>query len=153
LIPNVDSKSMALHDRVASKGSPVPDADISMLPGKKVLVVSRDNYFLGVVGGQLIKNSFTVTRTKAKDDDLIKMLTELEPDLTILDTPLIAMEGIRQLLGIRETTNAPILMLSTEGAKADTVRTLSVGSANRAFIKPITFEQLLSQINRIMAKR
>jgi DNA-binding response OmpR family regulator len=143
---------MALHDHVVSNGNPGLGEDVNMLPGKKVLVVSRDNYFLGAVGGQLIKNNFAVTRTKAKDVDLIKILTEMQPDLTILDTPLVAMEGIRQLLGIRETTNTPILLLSTEGAKADTVRTLSAGSTSRAFIKPITFEQLLSQINRMLAK-
>jgi DNA-binding response OmpR family regulator len=93
-----------------------------------------------------------VKTTKARDEELIKVLTDITPDLTILDTPLVSMDGIRELIGIRDTLDTAIMMLSTQGAKADTVRTLSIGSYSHPFIKPITFEQLVLQINNLLHK-
>jgi DNA-binding response OmpR family regulator len=123
-----------------------------MVEDKRILVVSRDNHFINTLGCNLVKNYFQVKSTRARDEELIKVLNETEPDLTILDTPLVSMDGIRQMLGIREALDSPIMMLSTEGAKADTVRTLSLGSCSHPYIKPITFEQLISHINHLLNK-
>jgi DNA-binding response OmpR family regulator len=119
---------------------------------KRILVVSKDSHFLEAIGSNLSKNSFQVKRTKAQDEELIRVLNETVPNLTILDTPLVSMNGIRQLIGIREALDTPIMMLSTQDAKADTVRTLSVGAYSHPFIKPITFEQLVLQINKLLNK-
>lgn len=119
---------------------------------KRILVVSQDNHFINIVGKNLIRQSYQVKSTKAQDEELMRVLNETEPNLTILDTPLVSMNGIRQLIGIRGILNTPIMMLSTEGAKADTVRTLSVSSCSQPLIKPITFEQLISQINNLLSK-
>jgi DNA-binding response OmpR family regulator len=119
---------------------------------KRVLVVSKDVNFTKTIGYSLTRHHFQVKSTKAQDEELIKILNETVPSLTILDTPLVSMQGIRQLLGIREALDTPIMMLSTDGAKADTVRTLSVGACSHPFIKPITFEQLISQIDNLLAK-
>jgi DNA-binding response OmpR family regulator len=123
-----------------------------MSTNKRILVVSKDNHFIDTIGSNLIKYNFQVKSTRAQDEELIKVLNETVPSLTILDTPLVSMDGIRQLIGIREAMDTPIMMLSTQGAKADTVRTLSVGAYSHPFIKPITFEQLISQINNILNK-
>jgi DNA-binding response OmpR family regulator len=116
---------------------------------KRILVVSRDNHFINTLGCNLVKNYFQVKSTRARDEELFKVLNETLPDLTILHTPLVSMDAIRQMIGIREALD---MMLSTEGAKADTVRTLSLGSCSHPYIKPITFEQLVSQINHLLYK-
>jgi DNA-binding response OmpR family regulator len=123
-----------------------------MNDGKKVLVVSQNHHFLNIIENNLAKYNFRVKSTKSRDEELVRVLTETTPDLTILDTPLISMDGIRELICIRDTLDTPIMMLSTQGAKADTVRTLSIGSYSHPFIKPITFEQLMMQINNLLNK-
>jgi DNA-binding response OmpR family regulator len=117
---------------------------------KKVLVVSRDRRFQTTLHRNLSHEDFDVKATTSRNDDLIKVLVDVVPDLAILDTPITSMMGIQELLGIRSTMDVPIMMLSTEGARADTVRTLSIGNSSRPYIKPITMEQLLLQINRLL---
>jgi DNA-binding response OmpR family regulator len=119
---------------------------------KKILVVSEDRHFVRTIGGNLTRNHYQVRSTKAKDEELIKILNETIPNLTIIDVPLASMEGIKQLMGIREALDTPIMMLTTSGAKADTVRTLSVGTYSHTLIKPLTFEQLMNQIDCLLNK-
>jgi DNA-binding response OmpR family regulator len=115
---------------------------------KRVLVVSENNHFLNNLEYNLAQKDLFVRGTRARDEELMKVLTDLNPDLTILDTPLVSMHSIRQLIAIREKLDTAIMMLSTQGAMADTVRTLTLGS--HALIKPLTFEQLVRQINTLL---
>ncbi len=117
---------------------------------KKILVVSKDSHFIHNLNSNLTQKNLEISSTKARDEELLKIISETTPDLTVLDLPLTSMDSIRQLVGIRDSLDTPILMLSTEGAKADTVRTLTLGSSNHAFIKPITFEQLTEQIHKLL---
>jgi DNA-binding response OmpR family regulator len=120
--------------------------------GKKILLVSKNTHFINTVGKTLNKYNFRVNGTKASNEELIQLMNTMVPDLTILDTPLVSMDGIRQLIGIREALDVPIMMLSTQDSQADTVRTLSIGSYSHPFIKPLTFEQLVDQINKMFNK-
>jgi DNA-binding response OmpR family regulator len=123
-----------------------------MNTGKKVLLVSNNTHFLNAIGNNLSKQNFRVNSTRASNEELIQKLTAMIPDLTVLDIPLISIDAIRQLIGIRGALDTPILMLSTQDSQADTVRTLSIGSYSHPFIKPITFEQLVTQINQVLNK-
>jgi CheY-like chemotaxis protein len=122
----------------------------NMNNGKKILLVSQDNHFINTIGKNLNQYNFRVNGTRAKNEELIQVMNSLIPDLTILDTPLVSMDGVRQLIGIREAMDTPIMMLSTQGSRADTVRTLSIGSYSHPFIKPITFEELVNQIKKLL---
>jgi DNA-binding response OmpR family regulator len=117
---------------------------------KKVLVVSGDRRFQHSLHRNLTQEEYQVRATSSRNEDLLKVLIDVVPDLAILDTSLDSMMRIQELLGIRSTMDVPIMMLSTEGARADTVRTLSVGKGNHPYIKPITLEQLMSQINTML---
>ncbi len=119
---------------------------------KKILVVSSDSRFQHTLHRNLAHQEYEVRATRSRNDDLLKVLIDIVPDLAILDTPLASMQGIQELLGIRSTMDVPIMMLSTQGARADTVRTLSLGTANHPYIKPITLEQLMYQINIVLNK-
>jgi DNA-binding response OmpR family regulator len=119
---------------------------------KKVLICSNNSYFSRSVEKDLTKNEFIVKSTRAKNGELIKMLEDLGPDLTILDAPKAYIDGIRELMEIREALDTPLMMLSTQGSRADTVNALSMAS-NRPLIKPVTFEELLRQINFLLQKK
>jgi DNA-binding response OmpR family regulator len=121
-----------------------------MAKGKKILVATQNSQFLYSFGDRLARYNYCVRGTRATDEELFKTLTEVNPDLTILDAPVSSMNGIRQLLSIRDTFDMPILMLSTQGAKADTVQTLNISSFSHPSIKPLTFEQLTLQINQLL---
>jgi DNA-binding response OmpR family regulator len=123
-----------------------------MNTGKKILLVSQNTHFMNTLGRNLIRRNFRVKGTRADDEELIEVMSSILPDLTILDTPLVSMNGIRQLIGIRESFNTPIMMLSTQDARADTVRTLSLGNYSHPSIKPVTIEQLITQIDSIFNK-
>ncbi len=123
-----------------------------MSADKKILVVSADNRFQRALQRSMTDTNFDVKATCSRNEDLLRVMVDIVPDLTILDTPLASMQCVRELLGIRATTDTPLLMLSTQGAKADTVRTLSLGSCSHPFIKPITYEQLIYQISLLMNK-
>jgi DNA-binding response OmpR family regulator len=119
---------------------------------KKILVVSADRRFQQSLHSNLAHEEFEVKSTRSRNDDLLKVLIDVVPDLAILDTPMASMLGIQELIGIRSTMDVPIMMLSTQGARADTVRTLSIGNSNHPYIKPITMEQLMYQINNLLSK-
>jgi len=119
---------------------------------KKILVVSGDSRFQHNLHRNLTREDYEVRATRSRNDDLLRVLVDVVPDLAILDTPIASMLGIQELLGIRSTMDVPIMMLSTQGARADTVRTLSIGTGSRPYIKPITFEQLTCQINNLLCR-
>jgi DNA-binding response OmpR family regulator len=119
---------------------------------KRILVVSADSRFQHSLNRNLSHVDYEVKATRSRNDDLLKVLIDVVPDLAILDTPLASMQGIQELIGIRSTMDVPIMMLSTQGARADTVRTLSIGNGNHPYIKPITLEQLMYQINHLLNK-
>jgi DNA-binding response OmpR family regulator len=124
-----------------------------MQKGKKILVVSHNTHFMNTIGLRLSRYNYQVQVTRARDEALLQTMNDIGPDLTILDAPLISIDGIRQLLNIRDSFDVPILMLSTQGAKADTVQTLSLGTYSHPMIKPMTFEQLTGQINQLLDKQ
>ncbi|MBN1189176.1 MAG: response regulator [Dehalococcoidales bacterium] len=124
-----------------------------MNTGKKILLVSQNTHFVNSIGHNLSKQNYRVKGTRANNEELLHELSTIIPDLTILDTPLASMNGIRELISIRETMDTSILMLSTQDSRADTVKILSIGSYSHPTIKPMTFEQLIGQINQLMNKR
>jgi two-component system KDP operon response regulator KdpE len=119
---------------------------------KKILVVSGDSRFQHTLHRNLAHEEYEVKSTRSRNDDLLKVLVDVVPDLTILDTPLASMLGIQELMGIRSTMDVPIMILSTQGARADTVRTLSIANDKHPYIKPITLEQLMFQINNLLSR-
>jgi DNA-binding response OmpR family regulator len=123
-----------------------------MNTGKKILLVSNNTHFVNSIGHNLSKQNYRVKGTRASNEELIQEMNTIIPDLTILDTPLVSMDGLRQLISIREALDTPIMMLSTQDSQSDTVRTLSIGSFSHPFIKPMTFEQLIGQVNQLLNK-
>lgn len=119
---------------------------------KKILVVSADSRFQRALHSNLAHKEYEVKATRSRNDDLLKVLVDVVPDLAILDTSLSSMQGIQELIGIRSTMDVPIMLLCTQGSRADTVRTLSISKGNHPYIKPITLEQLMFQINNLLIK-
>jgi two-component system, OmpR family, KDP operon response regulator KdpE len=74
-----------------------------------------------------------------------------KPDLLILDLGLPDMNGIEVCRQIRQTSSAPILVLSARGAEGDKVKALDAG-ADDYVTKPFGAEELLARI-RVALRR
>jgi two-component system, OmpR family, KDP operon response regulator KdpE len=74
-----------------------------------------------------------------------------KPDLLVLDLGLPDMNGIEVCRQIRQTSSAPILVLSARGAEGDKVKALDAG-ADDYVTKPFGAEELLARI-RVALRR
>ena len=74
-----------------------------------------------------------------------------KPDLLVLDLGLPDMNGIDVCRQIRQTSSAPILVLSARGAEGDKVKALDAG-ADDYVTKPFGAEELLARI-RVALRR
>jgi two-component system, OmpR family, KDP operon response regulator KdpE len=74
-----------------------------------------------------------------------------KPDLLILDLGLPDMNGIEVCRQIRQTSSAPILVLSARGAEGDKVKALDAG-ADDYVTKPFGAEELLARIRAALRR-
>ena len=88
------------------------------------------------------------------EDGLVLVKVE-QPDLLILDLMLPDIEGYEVCQRIRsfpETAALPVLFLSARVDSASKEKAFAAG-ADAYLVKPVQFPQLLSELNRLMAKR
>ena len=77
--------------------------------------------------------------------DALKALTQLHPDLIVLDLGLPDIDGAEVCRRIRSQSQVPILVLSARGGEADKVGILDMG-ADDYITKPFSPEELLARI-------
>ena len=88
------------------------------------------------------------------EDGLVLVKVE-QPALVILDLMLPDIEGYEVCQRIRsdpETATLPVLILSARVDSASKEKAFAAG-ADAYLVKPVQFPQLLSELNRLMAKR
>ena len=86
-------------------------------------------------------------RVRTAEDGLegLSMARALQPDLVLLDLMLPRMDGLDVLRGIRETSQAPVLLLTARTSEADRVRGLDLG-ADDYIIKPFSLAELKARV-------
>jgi len=100
-----------------------------MMTKKKVLVISDDPKLVGFLSHGLAECAYSVKNSdNIMGEDLEVVLDRELPDLVIMDIVMPGMDGIELCLRIRQWCPAPIIMLSTWGARKDTVRGLDLGA-------------------------
>jgi len=116
----------------------------------RILVVDDEPNILGTLT--------TVLRTKGYEvysamtgRAALESLERDKPDLIVLDLGLPDIDGIEVCRHVRETSNAPILVLSARGAEGDKVRALDVG-ADDYVTKPFGAEELLARIRATLRR-
>ena len=116
-----------------------------MIARKKILIVGSDPRLLGFLGVHLSGMGHQVTSTDSRGEEL-KAVLESEPaELIILDILMPWMDGIELCLQIRQWCSVPIIMLSTWGARKDTVRGLDL-SAESYLTEPFDAAGLMARI-------
>lgn len=116
-----------------------------MLTKKKILIISDDPRLMGFLSHNLSDRDYSVASTDTMGEDLKVMLDNEIPDLVILDILMPWMDGIELCLRIRQWCPVPIIMLSTWGAKKDTIRGLDL-AAETYLTEPFDINGLTERI-------
>ncbi|MFI1106227.1 two-component system response regulator CseB [Streptomyces melanogenes] len=115
-----------------------------------VLMVEDDETIRRSVGMALDRYGY---RVSAAPDGLagLEMFREVRPDLLLLDVMLPHLDGIGLCRRIRETSQAPILMMSARGDSLDVVAGLEAG-ADDYVIKPVDTSVLVARIRMLLRR-
>jgi DNA-binding response OmpR family regulator len=81
----------------------------------------------------------------------LRQFAALQPDLLILDWMLPDGDGLEVLRCVRQSSAAPVLMLTARGEEADRVIGLEVG-ADDYLVKPFSFRELLARVRALLRR-
>lgn len=87
-------------------------------------------------------------------EEAVKKATEVKPDLILLDVRMPKMTGYEACEMLKEqedTKDIPIVFLSAKGQETEISTGLELG-AEDYFLKPFTPDDLIQQVNKILAK-
>ena len=86
-------------------------------------------------------------RVRTAEDGIegLSMARALQPDLVLLDLMLPRMDGLQVLRGIREHSQAPVLLLTARTSESDRVKGLDLG-ADDYITKPFSLAELKARV-------
>jgi len=116
-----------------------------------VLIIDDDAIILKSISYFLIQNDFLVSFALNAEEGLKKTLTE-SPDLILLDIMMPGMDGyqfLKQLKSRKDTTNIPVIVLSSLSRESDMLKGLENG-ADDYITKPFSPQVLISKIKKIL---
>jgi DNA-binding response OmpR family regulator len=135
--------------------SPLRGAHAQRGPDKmRVLVVEDENDIAGLVKHTLERGGDTVVEIASSGDQALKMASEQQLDLIILDLNLPVLGGLEvcRLLRTRPATaKTPIIMLTARTTESDRVVGLDAG-ADDYVTKPFSPRELLARVRRAMRR-
>ena len=116
----------------------------------RILIVDDEPNILGTLAPLLRTRGYEVL-TAMNGRTAVESAERDKPDLIVLDLGLPDMDGVDVCRQLRESMQAPIIVLSARGAEGDKVRALDVG-ADDYMTKPFGAEELLARI-RVALRR
>src|ERR1700712_2089992 len=118
------------------------------------ILVVEDEQALGLLlSYNLEAEGFTVERVERGDEAELR-LSELPPDLVILDWMLPGVSGLeicRRLRAREATRTLPVIMLTARGEEGERVRGLSVG-ADDYVVKPFSVPELMAGARSLLRR-
>jgi two-component system phosphate regulon response regulator PhoB len=118
-----------------------------------ILIVDDEEDILELVKYNLEKEGYT-TISALTGEDALKLATDIQPDLIVLDLMLPGMDGLEVTRILRTgtlTANVPIVMLTAKGDESDIVTGLELG-ANDYMSKPFSPRELVARIRAILRR-
>ncbi|MBV0913601.1 winged helix-turn-helix domain-containing protein [Anianabacter salinae] len=114
-----------------------------------LFLVVPDDQFRGLLRKYFVRNGFYVTNGKGADHAR-RVLSGLDFDLIVIDTPLPDALTDALVAELRDETAAPIIALSSSEADCDAAR---AAGAEAALKKPFEPAFLLDRINRVLDRK
>jgi len=116
---------------------------------EKILVVDDSETEREVISEFLRKNGYTPL-TAANGEEAINAAKDGKPDLILMDIVMPAMNGFeatRTISRAPETSDIPIVLVSSKGQETDKVWGMRQGATDY-MVKPITEKSLLEKLGR-----
>jgi two-component system KDP operon response regulator KdpE len=117
---------------------------------QQILIVDDEPNILATVAPLLRHNSYTVLSAMTGRAAL-EIVERDKPDLIVLDLGLPDLDGVEVCRQMRQTSSAPIIVLSARGAEGDKVAALDAG-ADDYVTKPFGAEELLARIRAALRR-
>lgn len=120
---------------------------------ESILIVDDEEDILELVKYNLEREGYT-TICALTGEEALRMATEIQPDLIVLDLMLPGMDGLeltRILRTKNSTTHIPIVMLTAKGEESDIVAGLELG-ANDYMSKPFSPRELVARVRAILRR-
>src|SRR4051812_27826473 len=112
--------------------------------GARILVVDDEPSILRALRTLLSRHGFQV-ETAETGREVLESHAYRRSDLILLDLGLPDIDGFEVIRGVREQSDAPIIILSVRGAEHDKVAALNLG-ADDYLTKPFGVDELLARI-------
>ncbi len=119
-------------------------------PQQLVLLVDDEAPFQKYVSTNLRARGYDV-RVASDGTEALKLLSEIVPDLIVLDINLPGPDGFQVLQAIRREMDVPVMMLSARGRESDKVRALNLG-ADDYLTKPFGMEEFLARVRAALRR-
>ncbi|HEX8225129.1 MAG TPA: phosphate regulon transcriptional regulator PhoB [Allosphingosinicella sp.] len=119
----------------------------------RLLLAEDDPAMVELLRWTFEKEGFEVVSTPSGEEALL-LAAESPPDIVILDWMLEELSGIevcRRLRRAPETSNVPIIMLTSRGEETDRVRGLETG-ADDYITKPFSPPELIARIRAVLRR-
>ena len=111
---------------------------------RKVLVVDDEKPISDIVKFNLAKEGYDVY-TAYDGEEALEKVTEVEPDLILLDLMLPKMDGLEVAREVRKTYDMPIIMVTAKDSEIDKVLGLELG-ADDYVTKPFSNRELVARV-------
>jgi DNA-binding response OmpR family regulator len=116
----------------------------------QVLVIDDEPNVREIVQAYLEREGFEV-QTASTGTTGLQFITELEPQLIVLDVMLPGIDGIEILKRIRPLNRTPVLLLTARGEEFDRVLGLELG-ADDYLTKPFSPRELVARVKAILRR-
>jgi two-component system, OmpR family, KDP operon response regulator KdpE len=120
------------------------------MSGENILVVDDEPQIRRVMRSTLSSRGYVITEAKSGEEGVESVRKE-HPDLVLLDINMPGIGGIEACKEIRQTSDAPIIMLTVRNAERDKVAALDAG-ADDYVVKPFGIEELLARIRSALRR-
>lgn len=111
---------------------------------KKILVVDDEKTIVDIEKFNLTKEGYEVF-VAYDGEEALKQVTEVDPDLIILDLMLPKIDGLEVAREIRKTKDTPIIMVTAKDSELDKVLGLELG-ADDYVTKPFSNRELVARV-------
>lgn len=114
------------------------------------MLVEDDPAVLSAVRRRLVFEGYRV-ETSVDGNEALQLLTEISPNLIVVDVMLPGLDGFQLVEKIRARSNVPILMLTARSSIEDRVTGLERG-ADDYLVKPFAIEELLARLRALLRR-
>lgn len=125
----------------------------SLLSGKKIFWVEDDDFLSSLIAQRLSTEGCELHHAR-NGDEALKMLSNLKPDIIILDLLLPGLSGFDLLEAIRAMPNqqkTPVIILSNLGQKADLDKGLALGASKYLIKATTSLDDILAEIVKTLS--